>query len=294
MSQRAREPRAPASLGIFPTLGILVLARVLLIAGVLLFVAIAMLVRDDSYAAAVHRVTTDPLALGAAQLAALSAAIAFGVRLASEGGDVRAQLSLLPTSRVAILLSFLVGLALQLPLVELTTLLGEVLPAFAHDDSVEALVRETTRIDSPIRAITVPFAFVLVAPLTEELLFRGLLLPALAARYGTRIAIVLTGVLFGLFHLDAQAAVYASVMGILLGVVRVRAGSVLPAIALHAGFNALPVLLPDEIWPIEGFNLPETTHVPGFLVAASLAVAVAALGGLRFALRPPSDTPGPD
>lgn len=277
------------SLGALHAIGILVLAHALLAAGVLLFVAIAMLTRDLSYADAMRRVTTDPMALGATQLAALSAAIAFGVRLATDDRDVARQLSIEPTTRLAVVTAFIAGLALQLPTVELTTLLGELLPAFAHDDAAEALVRETTRIDSPLRAITVPFAFVLVAPVTEELLFRGLLLPALATRHGNALAVVATSVLFGLFHLDLQAAVYATMMGLLLGAVRVRAGSVLPAIALHAGFNALPIVLPEELWPIEGFNVPETDHVPAWLVVGSLAVAVGALGALHVVLARPAE-----
>jgi membrane protease YdiL (CAAX protease family) len=279
------DPRA-GTLGVAHALGILALGLVLLAAGVQLFIAIAMLARGLSYADAAHRVTTDPMALGAAQLAALSAAIAFGVRLASDDRDARRLLSLEATSRRAVVLAFLSGLALQLPTVELTTFLGDLLPAFRHDAATEALVRETTRIDSPLRAITVPFAFVLVAPVTEELLFRGLLLPGLAARYGTRIALFATSLLFGLYHLDVQAAVYATLMGLLLGAVRVRAGSVLPAIALHAGFNALPVLLPDTLVPIPGFNLPETDHVPAWLVVLSLAIATGALGGLYAVLVP--------
>jgi membrane protease YdiL (CAAX protease family) len=288
----SRRPDTGApSLGVLHAIAILILAHVLLAAGVLLFVAIAMLTRDLSYAEALRRVTTDPMALGAAQLAALSATIAFGVRLAADDREARKQLSLEPTSRLAILLAFMGGLALQLPAVELTTLLGDLLPMFAHDDAQDALVRETTRIDSPLRAITVPFAFVLVAPVTEELLFRGLFLPALRGRHGTMAAVVVTSVLFGLFHLDVQAAFYATAMGLLLGTVRVRAGSVLPAIALHAGFNALPIVLPEALWPIEGFNVPETDHVPAWLVFLSLAIAVAALGGLFSVLGSPREEP---
>jgi membrane protease YdiL (CAAX protease family) len=130
---------------------------------------------------------------------------------------------------------------------------------------------------------------VLVAPVTEELLFRGLLLPALAAQHGTRNAVIGTAILFGLFHLDYQAAVYATLMGLLLGAVRVRGGSVLPAIALHAGFNALPVLLPEELAPISGFNVPETDHVPAWIVSLALAISVAALAGL-WALLPRDQT----
>ncbi len=276
--------RGDGGLGALAALGILVLAQLLLRAAVELFAAIAMLARGLAHHEAMRHVTTSALALGAAQLAGLSAAIAFGMRLRGDEQDARGQLSLEATPRAAVLLAFAGGLALQLPLVELTTLLVDLVPALAHDEATEALVREATRIDSPLRAVTVPFALVLVAPVTEELLFRGLLLPALGARYGTTPAVIATSVLFGLFHLDAQAAFFATAMGLVLGVVRVRSGSVLPAIALHAGFNALPVILKEEICPIDGFNVTGTEHVPAWIVVLSLALATASLGGLHAVL----------
>ena len=266
-------------------IGLPILAQVLLQLGVRLFVAIAMLVHETTYADALHRVATDPLPLGAAQLAALAATIAFGAQLSGKDDVPREALSLRPVNKTALALAVVLGLALQLPLVELTTWVTDFVPALAHDPAQDAMIREAVRIDSPLRALTVPFAVVFVAPVTEELLFRGLILPRLRDRFGRASAIGASALLFGVFHLDPLAAVYATVMGVVLGVVADRARSVLPAIALHAGFNALPVLLPTEIAAVPGFNVEETSHVAPWLVAASAAVAAAALAGTWAAVR---------
>lgn len=83
---------------------------------------------------------------------------------------------------------------------------------------------------------------VLVAPLIEELLFRGFLLPGLAAgRTGPAGAIVLTALLFAAVHaqydLFDMSAVLA--LGLLLGGARWFSGSLWLAYGLHAAVNAV-------------------------------------------------------
>jgi membrane protease YdiL (CAAX protease family) len=102
---------------------------------------------------------------------------------------------------------------------------------------------------------------VLIAPLVEETVFRGYLYPlfarmaytfarrlgkesAEAVRTGTRISILLTGVLFGLMH-GSQLGWNWGVVGllILVGViftfVRARTGTVLASFLLHLGYNSM-------------------------------------------------------
>ena len=81
---------------------------------------------------------------------------------------------------------------------------------------------------------------VIVAPLAEELFFRGLLLQTLW-RYLDHawLAIVLSGVLFGLIHHEQPQDVIPLVtMGIILGLVRVRYRSLWVCVAIHGLFNA--------------------------------------------------------
>lgn len=76
----------------------------------------------------------------------------------------------------------------------------------------------------------------IVAPLTEELIFRGYTLRALRP-YGKRFAIAASALLFGLFHGNLLQTPYAILVGLVLGYVTVEY-SILWAIAIHV-FNNL-------------------------------------------------------
>jgi membrane protease YdiL (CAAX protease family) len=75
----------------------------------------------------------------------------------------------------------------------------------------------------------------------EELLFRGLLLTAVQQRLGNTDAVAVVAALFALIHLDLQQFFLYCVLGGACGLLAVRSGSVWPAVALHATFNATAV-----------------------------------------------------
>ena len=75
-----------------------------------------------------------------------------------------------------------------------------------------------------------------LAPLWEEILFRGYVLRALRP-YGKRFAIVMSAILFGLFHGNLLQTPYAVLMGLILGYVTVEY-SIVWAVLLHM-FNNL-------------------------------------------------------
>lgn len=83
----------------------------------------------------------------------------------------------------------------------------------------------------------------LVAPLAEELLFRGFIWDCLEREMGRRAAWLLSSLLFSLYHVDPLHVVSVFPLSLLLGVLRLRTGSVLPSIAAHFGNNLLSVLL---------------------------------------------------
>lgn len=78
----------------------------------------------------------------------------------------------------------------------------------------------------------------LCAPVFEEVLFRGLLLPGLLKNYGPGRAILQSSLLFGLFHLNPGQALASALLGLLLGWVYWRTGSLLACIWLHFLNNA--------------------------------------------------------
>ncbi len=81
---------------------------------------------------------------------------------------------------------------------------------------------------------------VIVAPVVEELMYRGLGF-TLLARFGPVVAIVATAALFGVGHGLLGLALAATAFGLGLGYLRSRTGSVYPGILLHIVVNALSV-----------------------------------------------------
>ena len=130
--------------------------------------------------------------------------------------------------------------------------------------------------------IVVAVAAVLPA-LCEETLFRGCLQGVLERR-GAVPGVLLTGVLFGAFHLVPHNMLPAAFLGIVLGTLVVRTGSVLPAVLAHFGNNFMAVTV--------GYVLTEPTEA----VTASLLIGLAAgfgLLGLVFWRRTGTAAPEP-
>jgi membrane protease YdiL (CAAX protease family) len=81
-----------------------------------------------------------------------------------------------------------------------------------------------------------------VTPIVEELMFRGAGY-SLLARFGQAVAIVVTGVTFGLIHGLVEALVVLTAFGIGLAWLRAKTDSVYPCIAVHSVFNAVALIV---------------------------------------------------
>ena len=87
------------------------------------------------------------------------------------------------------------------------------------------------------------FFGVFVAPLVEELFFRGFLYPALARVMGTVASVMLTALAFALIHSPQLAHAWVPLTAILLfsfilTIVRAKTKSVATTVLMHAGYNA--------------------------------------------------------
>lgn len=90
--------------------------------------------------------------------------------------------------------------------------------------------------------VTVPgtvLYFIMLAvlpPIFEEIAFRGILMQSLR-RFGDGFALLVSSVLFGLFHLNMIQAPYAILLGLWLGYLVLRTGSLRISMVLHACIN---------------------------------------------------------
>jgi uncharacterized protein len=82
----------------------------------------------------------------------------------------------------------------------------------------------------------------LVAPVLEELFFRGVLLPALADRFGQAPGIVISSAVFALSHLEPIALPGLFAFGVIAALLVRRTGRLAPSILCHIAFNTVVVI----------------------------------------------------
>lgn len=132
-------------------------------------------------------------------------------------------------------------------------MVGGAILAFAV--SLVASVLHTPKVPSPIdQFVKTPLDLVLfailavtVAPLFEELFFRGFLQPLLSRSFGVAAGVVLTAIIFGSLHAPEyswawQYALAVSLAGVVFGWVRERTKSIIPSTIMHGCYNGVFVI----------------------------------------------------
>ncbi len=245
-----------------------------------LFMALAGFLQLRSWSAtwgeAVRTAAQAPLNYALVQAAGVGVIFIVAFPYKRREGGLLESVHVRPLIGGIVALCFIAGAFMQLPLAEVGNLVQEAWPiSFDELARRHRLINPTTWWDG----VSALLALVLVAPITEELLFRGWLLPDLKEQYGTRRALVWSSLLFGLVHIEPAAVLYATLGGLVLGAVALRTKSTLASIAMHAGVNALPLLLPATLIRIEGFNTltQRVEHVRWWLLLVAAAGTAGAL-----------------
>lgn len=109
----------------------------------------------------------------------------------------------------------------------------------------------------------------IVPGICEEVLFRGVVLSALRKRMTSHAAVWITAVLFAAVHMDAAGFLPRTVLGAALGYVTLRSGSLLPAILLHAAYNASQVGLIAHYLGPTATSTTQPSDVPAALQPTS-------------------------
>ncbi len=85
-------------------------------------------------------------------------------------------------------------------------------------------------------------AIAITPAVCEEFLFRGYVLSCLDRPGRQRAAIVISSMAFGAIHMIPQQVFYATLLGLILGTLALRTGSLWPCLAFHATFNGIAVV----------------------------------------------------
>ena len=195
------------------------------------------------------------------------------------------------------------GLALALnPAVrELAVWTGHLFPA---SESIQRSLAEMAKQIPNLGVGVLVLAF--VPAITEEFAFRGTILSGLARTYRPWTAIILSALLFAFLHVLLslfQQFFGAALLGVVLGAIAWRTGSLWPGVVFHFVNNALGVLTVDvarhpRVEPYARWLLRESTeglyHVPIVIAGAGLgAVLFAAIWRGNAPGRPAASEPDP-
>ena len=99
------------------------------------------------------------------------------------------------------------------------------------------LLEMVLRSDNPLALVLLALTAVVLAPLFEELVFRGVMLPVLARWLGRGWGVVLSGLVFAVAHLSIGELPPLLVLGIGLAMLRLSSGRLLPCVVMHACWN---------------------------------------------------------
>jgi membrane protease YdiL (CAAX protease family) len=217
------------------------------------------------------QVAVGTLLLAIPALAALAARPAF----------LRGAVGPWPVASRVLGLAAALGLALWVASVGLMEIQSLVVPPTPEYLELFRRLHHALAPTGPFDAI-VSLAVIAALPgLCEELLVRGTLLPSLVRPLGPAGAVIVSSILFAAMHLDAFRFLFTLSVGLVLGIVRLRTGSLWPPVVAHVTLNGLTFLIAPLV------DDPSKAYTPEPLLGfGALALGVALSWPLLQRLRP--------
>ncbi|HEU0293569.1 MAG TPA: type II CAAX endopeptidase family protein [Anaerolineales bacterium] len=114
-----------------------------------------------------------------------------------------------------------------------------VLNLLGIDTQGDQILEMFNQLESPVWFFLVA---AVIAPIVEELFFRGFLFQGLRQAYGWLPGLLLSSAIFGVAHLDPVSLVPTFVLGCVLAYLYHRSNSVWPGIVFHATINSLSLI----------------------------------------------------
>jgi membrane protease YdiL (CAAX protease family) len=129
-------------------------------------------------------------------------------------------------------------------IVAISAFLGEfVLPLLEQHAQIDTRMSTSDLIRKLLHdGVTTQYAILVIgiwAPFVEELVFRGLLFGWLIGRFPGWFAVLVSAIAFGAAHVEPTHAAMAGVLGLWLGYLRLKGGSIWPPIVAHMVNNTV-------------------------------------------------------
>jgi membrane protease YdiL (CAAX protease family) len=134
----------------------------------------------------------------------------------------------------------LAAVLMVLPLVALSSWLLERI--FGDPGGSNPLLELVLTSADPLALVCFGLTATVLAPLFEETLFRGVLLPVLGRQLGGARAVLVSAAVFAAAHLSLGELVPLFVLAVGLGWLRWQSGRLLPCVLMHALWNGLTFL----------------------------------------------------
>ena len=175
------------------------------------------------------------------------------------------QLRINPISKETLVFSIMLSLGVIILSDELDRMIQSFFPAPEYIVDLNGLLRP----DTLLGFILLFIAVAIVAPIGEELLFRGFFQQALEKHWHdvTR-AILITALLFSMIHMNPYWFAQIYILGVLLGFIAWKTKSVIPALVLHGMNNAMAMLFAFVDLEKNSFYIWESHVAPWIILFA--------------------------
>lgn len=135
-----------------------------------------------------------------------------------------------------IIKSALWGVGICILMMFVVQIMVAIFPQFAKPQDVSTIISESR---SSLEWIAAFVSAGLLAPITEEIVFRGYLFHSLRNYYPEKLCIVITALVFGLMHMDLFRLFPFFVSGIFLNLCALRSRTILGSMIMHGVWNTL-------------------------------------------------------
>lgn len=206
------------------------------VAGVVVVVLLAMLAARE---VGTGRVPAAPLAVLFLAGTALAALAAVRIHLLRRRKLRWADLGLRRPARSPLHLLWQIPTVMFAGVVASMLVLIPLAPGGAEEDDGTTEVMGDLISGGPAFVVLGLLTVAVVVPFVEEVVFRGIVLPALRARYRAAVGITLAGMVFAAVHFVPLAMPYLLVVGIALCALAEWYRSIVPGIVLHGVNNAI-------------------------------------------------------
>lgn len=143
------------------------------------------------------------------------------------------------TNAYGIMLGVLSGVAIYITLLGIMLAMNALIPNGMPAQNIEHFIQADS---SLFEKALVVFTVSVIAPISEELLFRGYLLTSLKKITNPKIAAIVTALIFGLIHGDLYRFIPLALGGLILCYLVERTQSLIPSIISHGMWNFIMIL----------------------------------------------------